>query len=85
MKPSFRGARLDHAGLWEANFWQAQLEGTHLEGADLRKADLRGADLRETDLDHTKLRDAEADERTVWPAGWDQDRAKGSGVRFADE
>jgi uncharacterized protein YjbI with pentapeptide repeats len=38
---------------------------------DLRQADLRGADLSEAALDDAQLSGARADEKTLWPPGFD--------------
>lgn len=84
------GARLHQADLRSAVLWQARLEdadlratdltaadltGARLNGARLDLADLRGADFSQADLTDTTFRGAMADDTTIWPAGFDPQRA----------
>ncbi len=74
-------AHLERAILPHAHLEDADLAGAYLEDADLRNAHLEGAILRNAHLEAARLprahlKDADlegalADERTVWPAGFD--------------
>ncbi|MFI6100844.1 pentapeptide repeat-containing protein [Lentzea sp. NPDC051213] len=60
----------------KASFANAILRGATLEGADLHEADLRGVDLRGADmrarnLEYADLTGAIANDRTLWPEGFD--------------
>ncbi len=57
-----------------ANLTGAELKEADLPRKNLIRADLRGADLREC-LDEVNLEGAAADERTVWPEGFDPEAA----------
>jgi isoamylase len=63
-------ADLSHCSLEEANLRGANLQGARLNGADLRGAILDGADLLRADL-----RGALFDRRTVWPEGFEPEKA----------
>jgi len=63
-------ANLTRADLTRANLTAADLTGANLTRADLSGADLSGADLTGADLYGADLYGAEADEHTVWPAGF---------------
>ena len=65
-----RGADLGGANLNSADLSRADLSRANLVGADLSDADLRGTDLR-GDLIGTILADAQYDEYTAWPEGFD--------------
>ncbi|MGI9595813.1 MAG: pentapeptide repeat-containing protein [Acidimicrobiales bacterium] len=64
-------ADLSGADLSRAKFNRADLARADLTGASLRRADLSGA----RDLGKARLRDAEFDADTRWPAGFDPDAA----------
>ena len=74
------GADLTGADLTFANLDGATLAGARLVGAALSLASLRGADLRGADLTATvpprfRLGGAVYDFDTVWPDGFDPERA----------
>jgi hypothetical protein len=58
------------------------LEGADLQYAHLEEADLCGVHLEGADLRGVHLEEAEADERTSWPAGFDW---RAAGVIMVDE
>jgi hypothetical protein len=69
-------ANLERAHLRAANLERANLYGANLEGADLgaahlERANLYGTRLEGADLGAANLDGARADERTVWPEGFD--------------
>lgn len=64
-------ALLDGADLRAADLTGADLTGARLAGARLDLADLRGADLHAADLSQVSLRDAVADDATIWPEGFE--------------
>jgi len=75
-----RAATFDIVNLTSANFSesdlrQAALDHVDLTNADLQNADLRMASLKEAVLTGIDLTGARYDEKTVWPAGFDPDKA----------
>jgi hypothetical protein len=65
-------AHLERAILGDAHLQEADLMEAHLEEADLRGAQLDRADLLGIGaLGSARLEGALADERTVWPKGFD--------------
>jgi uncharacterized protein YjbI with pentapeptide repeats len=66
-----RGADLHGRILITTDFTDADLSGASLFGAVLRAARLDGANLRSADLSAADLREARADQRTIWPDGFD--------------
>ncbi len=65
------GANLKDAGLHSAILTGADLTGANLEGAGLEGANLEGADLQGASMTGAVLLNAEYDEATVWPEGFD--------------
>ena len=89
-RAALRGTRLDRSVLTSADLRECQLEGAsfvdadlshaylagaNLRGADLRRAKLFGADFSHADLTDAVLDDAQADVTTMWPSGFDIERA----------
>jgi uncharacterized protein YjbI with pentapeptide repeats/endonuclease YncB( thermonuclease family) len=76
---TLEGAHLDRADLRGADLRSAVMLGTHLQGALLNDADLRGTvlrgDFRPAELDGAALRDVHTSSETLWPVGFDLDRA----------
>lgn len=75
-----RAATFSYANLTSANFAEADLRWAVLDHVDLTKAGLQNADLRmaslkEAVLTGIDLTGARYDEKTVWPAGFDPDKA----------
>jgi hypothetical protein len=78
-----RRAFLEGAHLNGANLSRAYLQGANLRRADLSNANLQGANLADTILDGTVLRGAQADQATIWPAGFDAGRRQELGISEA--
>ncbi len=72
-----RGAILRRTSLIEAN-----LRGASLVGMDLGEANLIGAYLAGADLTAANLKGAKANDRTIWPEGFDPEAA---GVEFVGD
>jgi len=80
-----RGADLTDAVLGSANLSNADLDGANLGATDLRsanlgaadlsRANLGAADLSRANLSGADLSGARADDRTLWPVGFDWRRA----------
>lgn len=75
-----RDSNLQGANLWETSLVKADLRNANLKGARFWKTDLYGADLRDTDLQEAKLSGANLqaatyDEYTIWPDGFDPEKA----------
>ena len=66
----FTRANLTGVDLTRANLTRANLTRADLTRANLSGADLYGANLTGADLSGVNLTGAEADEHTVWPAGF---------------
>jgi uncharacterized protein YjbI with pentapeptide repeats len=64
-------AHLPGAQLQAAILLGAQLQAAILHGAQLQGASLDDANLQDADLDNAKFENAYANEKTVWPAGFD--------------
>jgi hypothetical protein len=75
-----RDANLVQVSLVNATLVGAHLKGADLRGANLRGADLRGADMRAIHLRETALTGAKADEQTKWPADFDLEEQRASGI-----
>jgi hypothetical protein len=73
----FWGAHLDGAQFWGAFLRHAKFEQAHLAGANLRGATLESASLEGADLSGALF-----DRATVWPTGFDANRA---GAVFVDD
>jgi len=65
------GAVMANADLVRAKFLGAVLDGADLSGARMQGSDLRGASLKGANLSDTRLTDAQYDEATIWPDGFD--------------
>jgi uncharacterized protein YjbI with pentapeptide repeats len=72
---TFGLVNLTGADFSEADLRQALLDHVDLTHADLQDADLRMASLKEAVLTGIHLTGALYDARTVWPAGFDPDKA----------
>jgi hypothetical protein len=75
-KASLRGAFLHKvvffkATLKECTLRDADLSEANLQNADLSGTDLRGANLKGADLTGANLKGAKADDKTIWPEGFD--------------
>jgi hypothetical protein len=75
-----RDANLSEADLSGADLRRvvllgARLEKTNLRGAYLREADLQDVDLSTADLQGADLRNASYNQRTLWPPGFDVEKA----------
>jgi uncharacterized protein YjbI with pentapeptide repeats len=86
------GAKLKRAILREADLTGTKLVGAYIIDAHLEKAVLFGADLSKVELSPARqwegsvhLEGAVANKATIWPDGWNQQRAEAAGVRFVDE
>lgn len=89
------GAQLQNANLQKtqlqgailigAQLQDAKLDGAQLQGAILSSAWLNGAMLWNAQLQHANLEDANADNTTGWPEGWDRERARAARVHFVDQ
>lgn len=86
------GATLTGASLRGADLTSTKLVGAYILGAYLEKSVLFGADLSKVQMSPAvawqgtvHLEGAVANKATIWPNGWDQQRAEAAGVRFVDE
>lgn len=86
------GATLRGASLRGADLTSTKLVGAYILGAYLDKSLLFGADLSKVQMSPAvawqgtvHIEGAVADKTTIWPDGWDQQRAEAAGVRFVDE
>jgi pentapeptide repeat protein len=80
-----QGANLADAQLQDANLDDAQLEDATLINAQLQRAILTDARLERANLSGAQLQDAEVNEGTGWPKGWDHTRIAEAGVQFEAE
>jgi uncharacterized protein YjbI with pentapeptide repeats len=80
-----QGANLADAQLQDANLEDAQLEDATLINAQLQRAILTDARLERANLSGAQLQDAEVNEGTGWPKGWDHTRIAEAGVQFEAE
>ncbi len=74
-KSSVRGVDLRKANLRSADLRQADMRGARLQGADLRQARLQGARMERVQLKGTRLNGAIYSRTTVWPTGFNPDKA----------
>jgi uncharacterized protein YjbI with pentapeptide repeats len=65
------GFPLNGADLTGADLTKANLENTNLSYVALNRSNLRGTNLKGAVLNGTKLKDAEYDNSTEWPQGYD--------------
>ena len=86
------GATLRGASLRGADLTSSKLVGAYILDAYLEKSVLFGADLSKVQMSPglpwqgpVHLEGAVANKATIWPNGWNQQRAEAAGVRFVDE
>lgn len=71
LQAKLSGAYLADASLANSDLAGANLSGAELYSADLRESNLAGTNLSKASLDGAKLNGAIADNKTIWPQGFD--------------
>lgn len=81
---NFEGAKFFSAQLQKATLAGGYFDGADFLAAHLTFADLRGASFRRAAL-NCVLFGARAEEKTIWPEGFDRDQLEKAGVIFTED